>query len=106
MIITIGNNRKQTKTVFNRKAKASGPKQFSYATFSKNQTGRVLTGPCWFKRLITLFNAYRGAGRGDWLPGPSGSKGDNAIHLINHYPADITQLVFLAYPLDRDLSSG
>ena len=31
---------------------------------------------------------------------------DNAIHRINHYPADKYYRNQLRYPLDRDLSSG
>ena len=31
---------------------------------------------------------------------------DNAIHRINHYPADSVVCFFNTYPLDSDLSGG
>ena len=31
---------------------------------------------------------------------------DNAIHRINHYPADSVVCFVSTYPLDRDLSGG
>jgi len=33
-------------------------------------------------------------------------KVDNAIHWINHYPADIMVWFVETYPLDSDLSAG
>ena len=41
----------------------------------------------------------------NWL-GPVVRKVDNAIHRINHYPADSVVCFVNTYPLDSDLSGG
>jgi len=40
------------------------------------------------------------------LQAPVGQKQDNAIHRINHYPADGVVCFVNIYPLDSDLSGG
>ena len=40
------------------------------------------------------------------VQGPVVRKVDNAIHWINHYPADSVVCFVNIYPLDSDLSGG
>ena len=44
--------------------------------------------------------------RNNILQAPVVQKVDNAIHRINHYPADSVVCFVKTYPLDSDLSNG
>ena len=60
---------------------------------------------------VTYAMIVIGVHQGQWtffkdFPGPGCSKVDNAIHRINHYPADNVVCFVNTYPLDSDLSDG
>ena len=58
------------------------------------------------KRVFVEATRARGNRRGYKLLAPVVRKVDNAIHWINHYPADSVLCFVRTYPLDSNLSGG